>query len=183
VRFEERTIRFEERTIHGYGVMIDHVYYWDDALRPSMHARDPEDAERPRRFVFRINPRNMREIYFWNPSEKTYIPIAYRDRCRPPTSRWEIQAAEKLKRSGLRPCGRGLIFEAIQEMRTVEQESAIKTTKARRAKEMRDNPPLHPSTTPAQPSSAEPNSGIATIPGTDHFADSVEPFEGIVEPD
>ena len=47
-----------------------------------MHARDPEDPERARRFVFRINPRDMREIYFWNPSDKTYIPIAYRDRCR-----------------------------------------------------------------------------------------------------
>lgn len=175
---------FEERTIQGYGVMIDHIYYWDDALRPWMHARDPEDPERPRRFVFRINPRDMREIYFWNPSDKTYIPIAYRDRCRPPTSRWEIQAAEKrLRAAGYARVDEALIFEAIQEMRTVEQESANKTKKARRAKEMRDNPPLHPSNTPAQPSSTEPNSGMATIPGTDRYADRVEPFEGIVEPD
>ena len=153
-------------------------------LRPWMHARDPENAERPRRFVFRINPRDMREIYFWNPSDKTYIPIAYRDRCRPPTSRWEIQAAEKrLRAAGYARVDEVLIFEAIQEMRTVEQESAIKTKKARRAKEMRDNPPLHPSNTPAQPSSTEPNSGMATIPGTDQYADRVEPFEGIVEPD
>ena len=76
-----------------------------------------------------------------------------------------------------------MIFEAIQEMRTVERESANKTKKARRAKEMRDNPPLHPSTTPAQPSPTEPNPGMAIIPGTDRYGDRVEAFEGIVEPD
>jgi putative transposase len=175
---------FEERTIQGYGVMIDHIYYWDDALRPWMHAPDPDDPERARRFVFRINPRDMREIYFWSPEDRTYIPIAYRDRCRPPTSRWEIQAAEKrVRAAGYARVDEALIFEAIQEMRTVERESANKTKKARRAREMRDNPPLHPSAAPSQPGSTEPSPGMAVIPGTDRFAERVEPFEGIVEPD
>ena len=94
----------------------------------------------------------MREVYFWDPSEKTYIVIPYRDRSRPPTSRWEIQAAvRRLKAEGYARVDEVLIFQAIEEMRTVEQESERKTKKARRAKEMRDNPPLHPSTTPAQP--------------------------------
>jgi hypothetical protein len=35
----------------------------DDALRPWIHARDPEDSKRPRKFTFRIIPRDMREIY------------------------------------------------------------------------------------------------------------------------
>lgn len=65
---------FEERTIQGYGVLIDHVYFWDDALRPWMHSRDPEDSKHPRKFLFRINPRDMREVYFWDPANKTYIP-------------------------------------------------------------------------------------------------------------
>ena len=25
---------FEERTIQEYGVVIDHIFFWDDALRP-----------------------------------------------------------------------------------------------------------------------------------------------------
>ena len=58
---------FEERTIQEYGVVIDYIYFWDDALRPWMHARDPEDSKHPRKFTFRINPRDMREIYFRNP--------------------------------------------------------------------------------------------------------------------
>lgn len=92
---------FEERTIQGYGVLIDHIFFWDDALRLWMHARDPEDPKHPRKFIFRINPRDMREVYFWDPADKTYIPIPYRDRCRPPTSRWEIQAAVKRLRATL----------------------------------------------------------------------------------
>ena len=175
---------FEERTIQGYGVVIDYIYFWDDALRPWMHSRDPEDSKRPRKFIFRINPRDMREVYFWDPSNQTYIAIPYRDRSRPPSSRWEIQAAVKrLKAQGYSRVDEYLLFQAIQEMRSIEQEAERKTKKARRAKEMRDSPPLHPSTTPAQSSSTEPNSGMAIIPGTDRYADRVEPFEGIVEPE
>jgi putative transposase len=52
-----------------------------------VHSRDPEDAKHPRKFLFRVNPRDMREVYFWDPANKTYIAIPYRDRWRPPTSR------------------------------------------------------------------------------------------------
>jgi putative transposase len=95
---------FEERTIQEYGVLIDHIFFWDDALRHWIHARDPEDPKRPRKFIFRIIPRDMREIYFWDPSNKTYIPIAYRDRGRPPVSRWEVQG-EQQKVGGLAAIG------------------------------------------------------------------------------
>jgi putative transposase len=40
-------------TIQEYGVVIDHIYFWDDALRPWIHARDPEDSKHPRKFTFR----------------------------------------------------------------------------------------------------------------------------------
>ena len=81
-------------------------------------------------------------LYFWDPSNKRYIPIPYRDRWRPPTSRWEVQAAVKrLKAEGYARVDEVLIFQAIQEMRTVEQESERRTKKARRARELRDNPP------------------------------------------
>lgn len=69
-----------------------------------------------------------------------------------------------------------LIFQAIQEMRTVEQESERKTKRARRAKEMRDNPPR--SSTPPKPGPS-----TVTIPETDQYPDRVEAFEGIIEPD
>ncbi len=63
-------------------------------------------------------------------------------------------------------------------MRTVEQESERKTKKARRAREMRDNPPRQPSA-----KSAKPGASAVTIPETDRYPDTVEAFEGIIEPD
>jgi putative transposase len=170
---------FEERTIQEYGVLIDHISFWDDALRHWIHARDPEDRKRPRKFIFRINPRDMREIYFWDPSNKMYIPIPYRDRGRPPVSRWEIQAAEKrLREAGYARVDEALIFQAVEEMRKLEQESEHKTKKARRAREMRDRPPRKPITTPASP-----DASAVTLAENDDDEEVVEAFEGIVEPE
>jgi putative transposase len=170
---------FEERTIQEYGVVIDHIFFWDDALRPWIHARDPEDSKRPRKFTFRIIPRDMREVYFRDPTSDTYIPIPYRDRTRPPVSRWEIQAAEKrLREAGYARVDEVLIFQAVEEMRRLEQESEHKTKKARRAREMRHRPPRQPSATPVKPSP-----GTAMIAETGQCTERVEAFEGIVEPE
>jgi hypothetical protein len=68
-------------------------------------------------------------------------------------------------------------------MRRLEQESEHKTKKARRAREMRHQPPRHPTATPAKPGPAKPGPSAVTIPGTDRYADRVEAFEGIIEPD
>jgi putative transposase len=168
---------FEERTIQEYGVVIDHIFFWDDALRPWIHARDPEDSKRPRKFTFRIIPRDMREVYFRDPTSNTYIPIPYRDRTRPPVSRWEIQAAEKrLREAGYARVDEVLIFQAVEEMRRLEQESEHKTKKARRAREMRHRPPRQPSATPVKPSP-----GTAMIAETGQCTE--RSFEGIVEPE
>jgi len=170
---------FEERTIQEYGVLIDHIFFWDDALRPWIHARDPEDSKRPRKFTFRIIPRDMREIYFRDPASNAYIAVPYRDRTRPPVSRWEIQAAEKrLREAGYARVDEVLIFEAIEEMRRLEQESEHKTKKARRAREMLHRPPRQPST-----SLAKPGPSAVTIAETDTYAERVEAFEGILEPE
>jgi putative transposase len=170
---------YEERTIQEYGVVIDHIFFWDDALRPWIHAPDPKDSKRARKFTFRINPRDMREIYFRDPASSTYIAIPYRDRTRPPVSRWEIQAAEKrLREAGYARVDEVLIFEAVEEMRRLEQESEHKTKRARRAREMRHKPPRTPSTTPPKP-----GSGVAGNIETDPYAERVEAFEGIVEPE
>jgi putative transposase len=99
-------------------------------------------------------------------------------------SRWEIQAAEKrLREAGYARVDEVLIFQAVEEMRSLEQESEHKTKKARRAPELRHRPPRQPSATPVKPDPTQPASGAVTIPGTDRYADRVEAFEGIVEPE
>ena len=118
-------------------------------------------------------------MYFWDPSNKTYIPIPYRDRWRPPTSRRKIQAVvRRLKAKGCARVDEVLIFQAIKEMRIVEQESERKTKKARRTREMRENPPTHPSAT-----SAKSAPRALKIPETDLYPDTFEAVEGIIEAD
>lgn len=121
----------------------------------------------------------MREIYFRDPASNTYIAIPYRDRTRPPVSRWEIQVAEKrLREAGYARVDEVMIFQAVDEMRRLEQESEHKTKKARRAREMRHRPPRKPSATPAKPGTI-----AVPLPEKDEYADEVEPFAGIVEPE
>jgi putative transposase len=112
------------------------------------------------------------------PQATPYIAVPYRDRTRPPVSRWEIQAAEKrLREAGYARVDEVLIFEAIEEMRRLEQESEHKTKKARRAREMLYRPPRQPST-----SLAKPGPSAVTIAEPDPYAERVEAFEGILEP-
>jgi len=121
----------------------------------------------------------MREIYFRDPASNTYIVIAYRDRTRPPVSRWEVQAAEKrLRQAGYARVDEVLIFQAIEEMRRLEQDSERKTKKARRAREMRHRAPRQPSAPPGKASTT-----AATIAEADGSAERVEAFEAIVEPE
>src|SRR5262249_36669113 len=108
------------------------------------------------------------------PTSNTYLAIPYRDRTLPPVSRWEVQAAEKrLREDGYARVDQALIFEAVEEMRRVEQESEHKTKKARRAREMRHRPPRKPSTTPP----ASGSSG-ARIFETDPLCGASRSFRG-----
>lgn len=179
---------FEERTVQEYGIVVDHVFYYDDALRPWIHAKDPKDPTKARKFIVRVNPRDMREIYFRDPTTDTYIPIPYRDRSHPPVSRWEIQAAERrVREKGYANVNEALLFEAILEMREIEEGAERKTKKARRAKEKREQQPIMPAKVRKNPiiPVAQPQvpvaAGAAETPADDD--DFVPAFDGIVEPE
>ena len=136
---------FQYRTVQEYGIVLDWIYYYDDALRPWIRAKDSDNPKEARKFLIRFNPRDMREIYFLDPDSKTYITIPYRDRAHPPVSQWEIQAAEKkLREKGYRNVNEALLFEAMLEMREIEETSERKTKKARRSREKREHQPTLP---------------------------------------
>lgn len=179
---------FEFRTVQEYGIVLDWIFYYDDALRQWIHAKDPEQPKEARKFLIRFNPRDMREIYFQDPDSKTYITIPYRDRAHPPVSRWEVMAAErKLREKGYRNVNEALLFEAMLEMREIEEDAERKTKKARRAKEKREHQPLLPvkiRQSPLIPNAARPSGVSSGKPDLDQEDDDVIlPFEGIVEPD
>ncbi|CAG0995415.1 Transposon Tn7 transposition protein TnsB [Rhodocyclaceae bacterium] len=176
---------FQERTVQQYGLLIDHIYFYEDALRPWIHSKDPNDPTKARKFIVRFNPRDMREVYFRDPNSNAYIVVPYRDRSHPPVSRWEILAAEeKLRRRGYANVNEVLIFEAILEMREIEETAEKRTKSVRRKKEKRERPPALPvklGVGPLVPSSARPVPIPA--PAENMGDDAVEAFDDIVEPD
>lgn len=178
---------YEERTVQEYGILIDHIYYYDDALRHWIHARDPNEPKRARKFIVRVIPRDMREVYFRDPVTQAYIAIPYRDRSHPPVSRWEVLAAEtRLRKLGYANVNEALIFEAILEMRDIEEEAERKTKKIRREKEKRERPPRMPAklgSGPLRPSAAPPSPAVEPVSPSSGDDDPIGAFDGIVEPD
>lgn len=187
LRFMLDFMPYEERTVQGYGILIDHVYYYDDVLRPWIHAPDVNDPSKKRKFIVRVIPRDMREVYFLDPETNTYIPIPYRDRSHPAVSRWEVLAAEKRLRSqGYANVNEAMLFEAIEEMREIEEGAEKKTKAARRSRERRvSKPPLPTKIHKIPVASAIPPAPILyedAEGAQEDDDDLVAPFNGIQEP-
>ena len=122
-----------ERHIQEYGVQIDRITYFSDALRAHVQVVDPEHPTRKRRFLFRRDPRDISVIYVLDPNTHEYCPVPYRNTSFPPISLWELRAARRqLKERHQGQIQEETIFEAIQKMRDVEATAMAATTKARR---------------------------------------------------
>ena len=131
---------FIERTIQEYGVVIDNIHYYADVLRPWIHARDPRNAKLKRKFTFVRDPRDIAEVYFLDPETKTYYPVPYRDLRRPRISVWDLNAALKwIAEQPELQANEETIFEGLAEMARMEQDSAEKSRKVRRAAQRRAN--------------------------------------------
>lgn len=131
---------FVERTIQEYGVVIDNIHYYGDVLRPWIHGRDPQNAKLKRKFVFVRDPRDIGEVYFFDPETKTYYPVPYRDLTRPRMSIWDLNAALKriAEQPELQP-DEDTIFEGLAEMSRIEQVATEKSRTVRRAAQRRLN--------------------------------------------
>jgi putative transposase len=129
---------YVERTIQGYGVVIDEIHYYSDVLRRFVNAADPNDLRRKRQFVFKRDPRDISQIYFYDPELKQYSRIPYRDTSHPPISIWELREVRRqLEKEGRENIDESLIFEAYERMRAQEEESVRETKRARRANQRR----------------------------------------------
>lgn len=130
---------FIERSIQNYGVLIDKVYYWADALRPWVNAPDPHIPKMKRKFIFRRDPRDISTIWFFDPELQTYYPIPYRDTSNPPISIWELREAKRrAQEAGKTSIDERQIFEAYSRMRELEEAAKGKTTAVRRANKRRE---------------------------------------------
>jgi putative transposase len=127
-----------ERTIQQYGVVVDEIHYYSDVLRRWINAPDPDKPRLKRKFVFKQDPRDISQLYFYDPEVKQYSVIPYRDTSRPAISLWEMREARKrLEEEGRREINEQLIFESYARMRAKEEQAVRETKRVRRANQRR----------------------------------------------
>lgn len=129
---------FEMRTIQQYGVVIHKITYWHDVLRTWVAATNPNNPKQARQFMFRIDPRDLSVIWFYDPDLLIYFPIPYRDSSRPVMSIWELREIQRqLKKEQKQNIDENMIFAAYSRMRELEQQAKGKTKAMRRAEQRR----------------------------------------------
>lgn len=126
------------RTVQKFGVTIDGMLYYDEALRPWINAKEPHDSKRKRQLIFRRDPRDISHVWFFDPDLKYYFKIPFADLSLPAMSIWELnQAKDKLKREGQQAFSEHLILEALTDLRDQVEASKAATKKARRQAQRR----------------------------------------------
>ncbi len=131
---DERQLRldfmpFVMRSIQEYGVVIDHIYYYNDILRSYIHARESTSSRNrtKKEFLFRRDPRDISVIYFYDEDTQTYHDIPYRNRTGAPMSVWEYREVKKQIKIQGGKVDETAIFKARMEMQTIEEQAVVDT--------------------------------------------------------
>lgn len=126
-----------DRTIQRYGVLKDHIYYYDPVLDPYINDED-SNSRSARMHTFRYDPRDISRIFFLDPTTNDYVPIPYRDLSRPVISEWEQRRAiAALREQGRKDIDENALFSTNERLRGRIDEAVSKTKAARRAKARR----------------------------------------------
>jgi putative transposase len=178
---EERRLHLDlmpyaARTVQPHGITIDAIQDYDDILRPWISAADPSDGrgKRKRKFIIRRDPRDLSQVYFYDPELTQYCEIPYRHTAHPPISVWELrEARRRLKAEGQKAVNEARIFDAYNRLRGLETEAIHATKKARRAAQRRRG---HTEDQPLQPEGVRwlPDAPLAS-------ADAIHPFDEMEE--
>lgn len=125
------------RTVQTFGVTIDGLNYYAEALRPWINSREPKTNNK-RKLLFRRDPRDISTLWFFDPDLKQYYKVPFADQSLPAISIWElIQAKDRLKKEGLTRTNEHEIFRAITELREQVDQAKQKSRKARRQAQRR----------------------------------------------
>lgn len=131
---------YVERTIQTHGVLVDEIHYYHDVLRRFINSFSPDNARHKRQFIFKRDPRDISQIYFFDPELKQYFAIPYRDTSHPPISIWELREVRRqLEKEGRESVDENLIFDAYARMRQQEEKSIRETKHVRRARQRRSD--------------------------------------------
>jgi len=116
---------FYERSVQEYGVVIDHIYYYDEVLRRHVHSKSGNEK---RKFLFRRDPRDISVIYFYDPEIKDYFEVPYRNTALPPLSIWEFKDVVRKLSANKIEVNEQKIFDTYRELEILEQ-TAVRETK------------------------------------------------------
>jgi len=178
IRDEERLkfdfMPFELRSVQDYGVVIDKIHYYHDVLRPWINAPEQNEPRKKRKFIFKRDPRDISQIWFYDPELHAYFTIPYRDTSHPAISIWELrEAVARAEAQGKKTLNEHVIFEAYEKMREIEQEAVHKTKAARRSVQRRK---IHGKV--EKPVSAVKTSIIDDVVNNEELEEiEIEPFE------
>lgn len=156
------------RTVQTFGVTIDGMTYYAEALRSWINAEQPGDHTKKRSFVFRRDPRDISSVWFRDPTLKQYFQIPFADQSLPSMSIWEYeQVKAKLRKEGAGSVNDAQVLRAITELRSQVDESKERTKKARRQAQRRvEHEKKVSPATPAPPKRTPPAVKPALAPGT-----------------
>lgn len=121
-----------ERSIQRYGIAIDDITYYSDVLRKYIKANEVGNKKR-RKFLFRVDPRDISIVYFYDPEFQDYFSIPYRNIGFPPISRSELKEIKKhLAKKNIDDYDEYDIFRAHEELKKIESQSVDKSKAVRR---------------------------------------------------
>lgn len=137
------------RTVQTFGVTIDGLTYYAEALRMWINAADADNGKK-QAFVFRRDPRDISLVWFFDPVIAQYFPIPLADQSLPCLSLWEYkQARDLLRKEGKAAVNMHQIFAALDELRRKVEVSQERSKNARRQAQRRREHAKH--INPAQP--------------------------------
>lgn len=123
-----------ERTIQQTGVSIDKIFYYHDVLRKWIKAKDKKGNSR--KFIFKIDPRDISKVWFYDPDIKDFFAIPYRNVTFPRISRWELRQIKRyLSQKHIENYDESVIFAAYDKMNRIKEDALLKTKSARKANE------------------------------------------------
>ncbi|MFN7655635.1 MAG: Mu transposase C-terminal domain-containing protein [Cyclobacteriaceae bacterium] len=142
---DEDTLRLDfmplyERTIQSSGVQIENMEYYHPLLAPYINLKEEFEFDKKRekkKFIFKMDIRNIKKIYFMDPDSKVYYEIPSINLSCPDMSIWEKREVERKLKAENKDIDTNAIIEGYLAMRTLE-ESAINKTKQSRRRQSRE---------------------------------------------
>lgn len=127
-----------ERTIQRQGVTIEGIHYYDPCLNHFINASEL-GTDKKRKFTFRLDPRDISQIWFFDPELKRYFKIPYANQALPQMSMWEYKVLRKQVQEQHKTVNDALIYAAWEEQQNLIESSKKNTKTARRQAQRKDN--------------------------------------------